>query len=176
MMVVASLVPNFLMGIITGAGIMAILLMTSGFFRLLPDLPKPFWRYPVSYLSYCSWATQVAYKNDFLGLEFDPIIPGDPKLAGDYIIQHMFGIPIDHSKWCDFAAIVAILVLWRVLFFVSLKFKENASPLFQTLYAKRTLEQLNKRPSFRKLPSSSSKRHQPPHSLSSQEGLNSPLQ
>ncbi|KAL6284412.1 hypothetical protein ACE6H2_015341 [Prunus campanulata] len=176
MMVVASLVPNFLMGIITGAGIMGILMMTSGFFRLLPDLPKPFWRYPISYLSYGSWAIQGSYKNDFLGLEFDPMIPGDPKLTGDYIIQHMFGIPIDHSKWWDFAAIVAILVLYRVLFFVILKFKENASPLFQTLYAKRTLQQLNKRPSFRKLPSSSSKRHQPLHALSSQEGLNSPLQ
>ncbi|KAK3408519.1 hypothetical protein EUGRSUZ_J00745 [Eucalyptus grandis] len=59
MMVVASLVPNFLMGIITGAGIIGILMMTSGFFRLLPDLPKPFWRYPISYLSYGSWAIQV---------------------------------------------------------------------------------------------------------------------
>ncbi|BBH04522.1 ABC-2 type transporter family protein [Prunus dulcis] len=176
MMVVASLVPNFLMGIITGAGIMGILMMTSGFFRLLPDLPKPFWRYPVSYLSYGSWGIQGAYKNDFLGLEFDPMIPGDPKLTGDFIIQHMFGIPIDHSKWWDLAAIVAILVLYRVLFFVILKFKENASPLFQTLYAKRTLQQLDKRPSFRKVPSISSKRHQPLHSLSSQEGLNSPLQ
>lgn len=36
-----------------------ILMMTSGFFRLLPDLPKPFWRYPVSYLSYGSWGIQV---------------------------------------------------------------------------------------------------------------------
>ncbi|TQE05297.1 hypothetical protein C1H46_009072 [Malus baccata] len=75
MMVVASLVPNFLMGIITGARIIvmrytqmldklpllfpimyilpsvssikwlcmqSILMMTSGFFLLLPDLPRPF--------------------------------------------------------------------------------------------------------------------------------------
>ena len=34
-------------------------MMTSGFFRLLPDLPKLFWRYPISYLSYGSWAIQV---------------------------------------------------------------------------------------------------------------------
>lgn len=36
------------------------MMMTSGFFRLLPDLPKPFWRYPISYLSYGSWALQVS--------------------------------------------------------------------------------------------------------------------
>lgn len=87
MMVVAALVPNFLMGIITGAGIMVrsktyhttifffffsdsvknselstkqgIMMMTAGFFRLLPDLPKPIWRYPLSYISYGSWALQV---------------------------------------------------------------------------------------------------------------------
>ncbi|MGV7468111.1 ABC transporter permease, partial [Mycobacterium kansasii] len=36
MMVVASVVPNFLMGLVTGAGIIGIMMMTSGFFRLLP--------------------------------------------------------------------------------------------------------------------------------------------
>ncbi|PNY14699.1 ABC transporter G family member 15-like protein [Trifolium pratense] len=84
MMVVASLVPNFLMGIITGAGIIGIMMMTSGFFRLLSDLPKAVWRYPISYISYGAWAIQGSYKNDLLGLEFDPLIPGDPKLTGEY--------------------------------------------------------------------------------------------
>ena len=185
--------------------------MTSGFFRLLPDLPKPFWRYPISYLSYGSWSVQVitcdtcickrlfhkatyqpglvchlmyqsvkmiwqgAYKNDFLGLEFEPMIAGEPKLSGEYVIQHTFGISLEHSKWWDLVAIAAILVSYRVLFFLILKFKESASPLFQTLYAKRILHHLDKRPSFRKKPSFPSNRHQPLHSLSSQEGLNSPL-
>lgn len=34
-------------------------MMTSGFFRLLPDLPKPVWRYPISFLSFGSWGIQV---------------------------------------------------------------------------------------------------------------------
>ncbi|XP_031400088.1 ABC transporter G family member 15 [Punica granatum] len=174
MMVVASLVPNFLMGIVTGAGIIGILMMTSGFFRLLPDLPKPFWRYPISYLSYGSWAIQGAYKNDLIGLEFDPLIPGEPKLKGEVIITTMFGIPLDHSKWWDLGAVFTILVIYRIVFFVILKFKERVSPVFHKIYAKRTLHHLDKRPSFRKL-GSLSKRHQPLQSLSSQEGLNSPL-
>ena len=37
--------------------------MTSGFFRLLPDLPKPFWRYPISYINYGTWAIQVVQPN-----------------------------------------------------------------------------------------------------------------
>ncbi|XP_022153001.1 ABC transporter G family member 15-like [Momordica charantia] len=175
MMVVASLVPNFLMGIITGAGIIGIMMMTSGFFRLLPDLPKPFWRYPISYLSYGSWALQGAYKNDLIGLEFDPMIPGMPKLSGEYVITNMYGIPISHSKWWDLTALMLLVLLYRILFFLVLKLKERASPLLRTMFTKKTLQHLQRRPSFRKMPSVSSKRHQPLHSLSSQEGLNSPL-
>lgn len=175
MMVVASLVPNFLMGIVLGAGIIGIIMMTSGFFRLLPDLPKPFWRYPISYLSFGSWSLQGAYKNDLVGLEFDPLVPGDPKLKGDVIITTMFGIQLDRSKWWDLFAVFVILIAYRLLFVLILKFQERASPLFRTLYAKRTLKILNKRPSFRKDPFFSSKRHYNLHPLSSQEGLSSPI-
>ncbi|EXB93333.1 ABC transporter G family member 15 [Morus notabilis] len=175
MMVVASLVPNFLMGIIVGAGIMGILMMTSGFFRLLPDLPKPVWRYPISFLSFGSWGIQGGLKNDLIGLEFEPLLPGQAKMSGEYVIKNLYGISLGHSKWWDLAAIVAILVLYRVLFFVILKFKERASPFFQALYAKRALQHLGKRPSFRKMSSFPSKRHNPLYSLSSQEGLSSPI-
>ncbi|KAJ4724325.1 ABC transporter G family member [Melia azedarach] len=177
MMVIASLVPNYLMGVVVGAGVLGIIMMTSGFFRLLPDLPKPFWRYPISYISYGSWAIQGAYKNDFLGLEFDPLIPGEPRMKGEDIIKKIFGVTVDHSKWWDLAAVALILICYRLLFFIILKFKERASPVFQSIYAKKTLQHLNKRPSFGKMPSRtfSSRRYQPPHSLSSQEGLNSPL-
>ncbi|PNT56632.1 hypothetical protein POPTR_001G255800v4 [Populus trichocarpa] len=175
MMVVASLVPNFLTGLITGAGIIGIMMMTSGFFRLLPDLPKPFWRYPVSYINFGAWGIQGAYKNDFLGLEFEPLVPGEPKISGEFVVTRMFGVPLDHSKWWDLSAIYLILVCYRILFFVVLKLKERALPFVKDLYSKRTLRIIEKRPSFRKAPSFSSSRHQPLHSLSSQEGLNSPL-
>ncbi|KAJ9139657.1 hypothetical protein P3X46_030370 [Hevea brasiliensis] len=175
MMVVASLVPNFLMGLVTGAGIIGIMMMTSGFFRLLPDLPKPFWRYPVSYINYGAWGLQGGYKNDFLGLEFEPLLPGEPKLSGEFIVTNVFGVPLDHSKWWDLSVIFLILICYRVLFFVVLKFKERASPIVKDLYSKRTLQKLEKRPSFRKMPSSASTRHETLHSLASQEGLNSPL-
>ncbi|MBA0638015.1 hypothetical protein Godav_028890 [Gossypium davidsonii] len=59
MMMIASLVPNFMMGVIIGAGYIGLLMMTAGYFRLLPDLPKIFWRYPVSYINYGAWALQV---------------------------------------------------------------------------------------------------------------------
>ena len=38
-----------------------VMMMTAGYFRLLPDLPKIFWRYPVSYINYGAWALQVIF-------------------------------------------------------------------------------------------------------------------
>ncbi|KAG6400623.1 hypothetical protein SASPL_137464 [Salvia splendens] len=176
MMVVASLVPNFLMGVVVGAGFIGIMMATAGFFRLLPDLPVIFWKYPVSYINYMAWGLQGAYKNDMIGMEFEGMVAGQPKLKGEYVLTSLLGIPLHHSKWWDLGAVAAILLAYRLLFFFILKLKERAIPVFHTYYTKRTLHHLRRRPSFRKAPAAfSSKRHHVIHSLSSQEGLNSPL-
>ncbi|KAK6164116.1 hypothetical protein DH2020_000980 [Rehmannia glutinosa] len=175
MMVVAAVVPNFLMGVIIGAGLIGIMMATAGFFRLLPDLPKIFWTYPVSYMNYMAWALQGAYKNDMIGIEFEGAQPGEPKLKGEVVLTSLIGISLNHSKWWDLAAVAAILIAYRLLFFSILKFKERALPIYKTYYTKRTLHHMKQRPSFRKAPPFPSKRHHVVHSLSSQEGLNSPL-
>lgn len=123
----------------------------------------------------CNGQMQGAYKNDMIGLEFDPILPGGPKLKGEVVLTTMLGINIEYSKWWDLAAVVVILIAFRLLFYAILKFKETTLPMFRTLYAKRTLQHLKKRASFRKNSPFPSKRHQTFHSLSSQEGLNSPI-
>lgn len=114
------------------------------------------------------------YKNDLIGLTFDPLIPGDPKLTGEYIVQNMLGVPLTHSKWWDMAAIFILIFGYRVLFLVVFKIRERASPLFQTIYRKKTLNHLKKRPSFRGT-AFPSRRHQPQYPLSYQEGLSSPI-
>ncbi|CAN1267751.1 ABC transporter G family member 15 [Linum perenne] len=175
MMTIASLVPNYLMGIVIGAGYIGILIMTSGFFRFLPDLPKVFWRYPVSYINFAAWGLQGAYKNDLIGQEFDPLIPGGPKLKGDVFLTTVLGINLGYSKWWDLAAVIAILITFRVLFYAILKLKERSLPVLRKIYAKKTLHRLKKRPSFRKNSPFPSKRHQVDQSFSSQEGLFSPI-
>ncbi|KAL2510824.1 ABC transporter G family member 15 [Abeliophyllum distichum] len=175
MLVVAAVVPNFLMGVIVGAGFIGIMMATAGFFRLPNDLPKPFWRYPISYINFMAWALQGAYKNDMIGIEFEPPEAGEPRLKGEYVLTSVIGISLKHSKWWDLAVVTAILLANRILFFAILKLKEKAMPKLRTFYTKRTLHQLKKRPSFRKTPPFHSKRQHIVHSLSSQEGLNSPL-
>ncbi|CAN0901809.1 ABC transporter G family member 15 [Linum grandiflorum] len=175
MMTIASLVPNYLMGIVTGAGYIGILMMTSGFFRFLPDLPKVLWRYPISYINFAVWGLQGSYKNDMIGMEFEPLIPGGPKLKGEVFLTTVLGVNLEYSKWWDLAAVVGLLVAFRLLFYGILKLKERTSPVLREIYAKRTLHHLKKRPSFRKNSPFPSQRHQVIHSLSSQEGLFSPI-
>ncbi|CAI8617150.1 unnamed protein product [Vicia faba] len=174
MMIIAALVPNFLMGLIIGAGYIGLMMMTAGYFRQIRDLPKFFWRYPISYINYGAWGLQGAFKNDMIGMEFGPLIAGGPKVKGEIILTTMLGMNVDYSKWWDLAVVIFILVLLRVIFFFILKFKEKVVPFLHSIYTKQTLQRIMKRPSFRKTPSFASKRHQPLHPLSSQEGLNSP--
>lgn len=82
--------------------------------------------------------SQGEYKNDMIGLEFDPLQPGDPKLKGKVIINTVLGVSLDHSKWWDLAVVVIILIVYRLLFFTILKFKERASPLFRKLCTHRS--------------------------------------
>ncbi|KAM6568332.1 hypothetical protein CsatB_016317 [Cannabis sativa] len=87
MMLVASLVPNVLMGIGIGTGLIVFMMMASEIFRPMSDIPKFFWRYPMSYISFASWALQGVYKNDMIGIEFDPLVAGNPKLK----VVHQIG-------------------------------------------------------------------------------------
>lgn len=111
-----------------------------------------------------------------IGLEFDPLVPGNPKLKGEAVLTEILHIDVSYSKWWDLAAVAVIFISCRLLFFMILKFKERASPLVRALHTKRTLRHLSKRPSFRKIPSFPSQRQQNLRPLSSLEGLDSPIQ
>ncbi|KAJ9699249.1 hypothetical protein PVL29_008042 [Vitis rotundifolia] len=171
MMLVASLVPNYKMGILVGCGFIGVMMLASGYYRKQDDMPKPFLRYPISYISFMAWTFKGLYKSLLMGLEFDPLIPGDPKLKGEFFLRTMLGISLSHSKWWDLAAVLAIAISYRLLFLAVLKLKEQGSPLLLTLYTKKILQLLRNR----QKPCLSSERHHPPYSLSSQEGFSSPI-
>ncbi|KAK0596457.1 hypothetical protein LWI29_015815 [Acer saccharum] len=112
-----------------------LMMMASEIFKLLPDLPKFFWRYPMSYISFASWAIQGQYKNDMIGLDFDPQNPGDTEVKGEEVLQKIFGVELDHSKWCDLLALLVLLVSYRLILLAALKYKEKSLSLLRRLYA-----------------------------------------
>lgn len=129
MMIVASLVPNYLMGIIVGAGIQGLMILGGGFFRLPDDLPKPFWKYPLYYVAFHRYAYQGMFKNEFEGLEF-PSQPGGggKTMDGEQILRDIWEVDMGYSKWVDLGILLGMILLYRVLFFIIIKTNEVIRP------------------------------------------------
>ncbi|KAK6123663.1 hypothetical protein DH2020_042594 [Rehmannia glutinosa] len=143
MMAIASVVPNFLMGIIIGAGIQGIFMLVSGYFRLPKDIPKPFWRYPMSYISFHFWALQGQYQNDLKGLIFDNQSPELPKIPGEYILENVFQIDMQRSKWVDLSVLFSMIIIYRIIFFIMIKVNEDVTPWVRGYIARRRMQQKN---------------------------------
>ncbi|XP_026388131.1 ABC transporter G family member 11-like isoform X1 [Papaver somniferum] len=126
MMIVASIVPDFLMGIITGAGIQGVMMLNGGFFRLPNDLPNPFWKYPMYYISFHRYANEGFYKNEFQGLQFpNNQIGGPSTISGEEILKTIWQMPMGYSKWVDLAVLFGMVVLYKLMFFSIIKLSEK---------------------------------------------------
>ncbi|KAH1082648.1 hypothetical protein J1N35_022409 [Gossypium stocksii] len=136
MMTVASVVPNYLMGIITGAGIQGIMILNGGFFRLPDDLPKPFWRYPMYYLAFHKYANQGFYKNEFEGLSFpNNQVGGPPTITGDEVLRNFWQVEMGYSKWIDLAILFGMVVVYRLMFWGIIITIEKIKPLIKDYMA-----------------------------------------
>ncbi|KAI4330485.1 hypothetical protein MLD38_028771 [Melastoma candidum] len=127
MMNIASIVPDFLMGIITGAGIQGVMMLNGGFFRLPNDLPKPFWRYPMYYIAFHKYTNQGFYKNEFLGLTFpgEQAGAGVSTMTGEQVLRSFWEMETGYSKWVDLAILLGMVVVYRLMFFGVVKTKEK---------------------------------------------------
>jgi hypothetical protein len=134
MMIVASSVPDFLMGIITGAGIQGVMMLNGGFFRLPHDLPKPVWRYPMYYIAFHKYANQGFYKNEFMGLTFpNNQAGGAATITGGEILRDYWQVEMGYSKWVDLAILFGMVILYRVLFLAIMKITEKVKPMVKGL-------------------------------------------
>jgi hypothetical protein len=77
------------MGIIIGAGLQGVMMLTGGFFRLPNELPKPVWKYPCYYIFFHKYAVQGFYKNEFMGLSFpsDQLIESNVTISGFQVLK-----------------------------------------------------------------------------------------
>ncbi|CAM0909551.1 unnamed protein product [Alopecurus aequalis] len=137
MMIVASAVPDFLMGIISGAGIQGVMMLNGGFFRLPSDLPKPVWRYPMYYVAFHKYANQGFYKNEFMGLTF-PNKEQVGTITGSEILRDYWQVETGYSKWVDLAVLFGMVILYRVLFLVIMKITEMVKPIVKGFRFKST--------------------------------------
>eukprot|EP00257_Ricinus_communis_P019778 XP_015578864.1 ABC transporter G family member 11 isoform X2 [Ricinus communis] len=133
MLIVASIVPNFLMGLITGAGIQGLMMLSGGFFRLPDDLPLIFWKYPSYYIAFHKYAYQGLYKNEFEGLTFPSEHGGPPYINGEEILKDIWQVEMGYSKWMDLAILFGMVVIYRLVLLSVLGIIENFKPIFREI-------------------------------------------
>ncbi|XP_031380081.1 ABC transporter G family member 11-like [Punica granatum] len=136
MMIIASLMPNFLMGLIAGAGIQGLMMLSGGFFRLPNDLPRIFWRYPLYYIAFHKYAYQGLYKNEFRGLMLPagniPLI-GQGFVSGEEILREVWQVEMGYSKWTNLSILFGMVVIYRAIFFGVLKLTEKFKPILREI-------------------------------------------
>ncbi|KAK4340030.1 hypothetical protein RND71_041492 [Anisodus tanguticus] len=126
MMNVAAIVPNFLMGIVVGAGVQGLMILSGGFFQLPNELPKIIWKYPLYYISFHRFAYQGMFKNEFEGLVFTDYINGNNNTtSGEDVLRDRWQVEMAYSKWVDLAIMVGTLILYRLVFFLIVKTNEK---------------------------------------------------
>ncbi|XP_057991605.1 ABC transporter G family member 1 isoform X2 [Hevea brasiliensis] len=134
MLIVASIVPNFLMGLITGAGIQGLMMLSGGFFRLPDDLPTVLWRYPLYYIAFHKYAYQGLYKNEFQGLTFPPSDHGGPPyINGEEILRNIWQVEMSYSKWIDLAILFGMVVVYRLVLLCVLGITEKFKPFVREI-------------------------------------------
>ncbi|CAI0422259.1 unnamed protein product [Linum tenue] len=131
MMIVASIVPNYLMGIMTGAGIQGLMILSAGFFRLPHDLPSWFWKYPMYHVAFHKYANQGFYKNEFVGLEFPRTNNAGTTIDGEEILRYVWEMETGYSKWVDLGVLTGMVVVYRAVFWGVLKFGEKIKPILR---------------------------------------------
>jgi hypothetical protein len=141
MMIVASIVPNYLMGIITGAGIQGLMILVGGFFRLPNDLPKPLWKYPLHEIAFHKYAYQGMFKNEFGGKVF----PNHQN--GDDILRNTWHAEMGYSKWGDLAVLLGMIAFYRLLFLGIVKGTEKFKPLMIRAFMSKKTSQVIVNPS-----------------------------
>ncbi|KAI3774612.1 hypothetical protein L1987_49171 [Smallanthus sonchifolius] len=131
MMIVAAIVPNLLMGIISGAGVQGLMILGAGFFRLPNRLPHIFWKYPMYYISFHRYALEGLYKNEFEGLTFPAYLRGPPTIDGKTLLKSVLHVEMGYSKWIDLGVLFGMVVAYRIMFFCIIKTKEKLRPVIR---------------------------------------------
>lgn len=141
MMVVASIVPNFILGIITGAGIQGLLMLTGGFFRLPDELPLPVWKFPLYYIASAKYTFQGFCKNEFNGLTFiNKKEQFPPMITGELVLSYILEMEVGYSKWVDLIIVFGMVVIYKILFICIIKIKEKVVPMKRAMKISKALK------------------------------------
>lgn len=84
---------------------------------------------------------QGQYQNDLNGMVFDNQSPDLPRIPGEYILENVFQIDVNRSKWVDLSVLLSMIVIYRILFLIIIKVNEDVTPWIRGYRARRRMQQ-----------------------------------
>ncbi|RWV77815.1 hypothetical protein GW17_00061311 [Ensete ventricosum] len=75
------------------------------------------------------------------GLIFDNQTPDLPKIPGEYVLENVFQIDVNRSKWWDLSVLYSMVIIYRIIFFIMIKINEDVTPWVRGYIARRRMQQ-----------------------------------
>jgi hypothetical protein len=97
-------------------------MIVCGFFQPLGSMPQPIFRYPLSYISFHTYAFTGFMRNEFLGTDGWGSPTGNGTVTGQEVLDY-YEI-MDINKWICFLILMCMVVFYRLMFLSTLMLKE----------------------------------------------------
>ncbi|KAL6909336.1 hypothetical protein ACP4OV_001617 [Aristida adscensionis] len=98
----------------------AIMMLVAGYFRIRETLPYPVWTYPLSFISFHTYAVQGLVENEYVGTSFAVgqirTIPGVQAVRGSYDISSS-----PNAKWVNLLVLFLMAIGYRILLYILLR-------------------------------------------------------
>ncbi|GJV58043.1 ABC transporter G family member 3, partial [Tanacetum coccineum] len=94
--------------------LLAMMMLSAGFFRIRSSLPRTVWMYPVSYIAFHTFSIQGILENEYNGVSFTV---GELRtISGYQALENVYDVsPDDHSKWKNLLILSLMAIGYRVL-------------------------------------------------------------
>lgn len=117
MMVIATILPRILEGIVTVVLVQGIFMLLSGYFRNVDEIPEPMWKYPASYLSFYAYSLEGILQNELLAMNAD----SSSYRQYDVQLSAYTASSLVQGKWNNVLVLVAMAFAYRVSLLVIIK-------------------------------------------------------
>ncbi|GMI96973.1 ATP-binding cassette G3 [Hibiscus trionum] len=122
LLAVTSLWQNVFWSVLSLVTIHVIMMLSAGYLRIRNELPRPVWKYPLSYIAFHSYSIQGILENEYLGTDF--AVGQVRTITGFQAIHSAYDISqSSNSKWENLLVLFLMAVGYRILVFVLLHFR-----------------------------------------------------
>ncbi|KAK8596502.1 hypothetical protein V6N13_001124 [Hibiscus sabdariffa] len=122
LLTVTSLWQNVFWSVLTLVTIHVVMMLSAGYLRIRSELPRPVWKYPLSYIAFHTYSIQGILENEYLGTNF--AVGQVRTISGFQAIHSAYDISqSSNSKWENLLVLCLMAVGYRILVFVLLHFR-----------------------------------------------------